>query len=140
MVLTGNTEPETQPQMLRRTLAHLAPGAAAVEVANLSAYYSAVGQETPPPPGAADDEPELHGKEMGLSVSAAPYSGGFGSTVTLTPTEIENFKANGFLVKRGIIPQAKVEAALGRVCKQRAVPLLPPQLCRGASQCVTDCL
>jgi hypothetical protein len=97
--------------VLRRTLLHMAP---AGSPAGLSGFYHAEGQNTPAPPGTPPDEPELHGGAL-EGVGATPYSGGFSAEATLTPEEVESFKANGFLVKRGILAQRKVEAVLDRV-------------------------
>lgn len=101
---------------LRHTLLHLAPTASAVASdappsrVDLSSFYHAVGQGTPGP-----DEDELHGVAMPATVCAAPFTGGFGGTVPLTPAEIEAFKTHGFIVKRGILPLDKVETALDKV-------------------------
>ena len=105
--------------VLRRTLEHLAPVTPAATTCaptrDLSAFYHAVGQQTPAPAGAGPDEVEVHGVALPATVSAAPYVGGFGSAVPLTGAEIEAFKTQGFFVKRGLLPLGKVEAALEKV-------------------------
>jgi hypothetical protein len=48
-------------------------------------------------------------------VSAAPHTPEFGADVVLSTEEVRSFKANGFLVKQGLLPLCKVGAALDAV-------------------------
>ena len=91
--------------MLQRTVQHLmgprteavgAPGRLDAPP-DLSKFYRANGQHTPGP----EDEPEPHGAPMDASISAAPHVFGFDAGLILSLEEIQSFKTNGFLVKRG---------------------------------------
>lgn len=101
--------------VLQRTVQHLvgprteavgAPGRLDAPP-DLSKFYRANGQHTPGP----EDEPEPHGAPMDASISAAPHVFGFDAGLILSLEEIQSFKTNGFLVKRGFLPHPKVSAA-----------------------------
>ena len=73
---------------------------------DLSRYFHAEGMKTP------GDE---HFPAVPYGAQATPFTGGFGPAPTLTADEISFFKTNGFLVKRSLIPRAKVAAGVDRV-------------------------